>query len=249
MVLIEDLRVTFKMPGTDIEALGGISFRINAGDLCAVIGPSGCGKSTLLYVLSGLQRNFTGKVTIAGNPVKPGRRKTALILQDFGLLPWKNVFENAALGLELRGITREEQQQKVAGILRDLGLDEVRSLYPGQLSGGQRQRVAIARALALDPDLLLMDEPFSSLDALTRESLQDILLEIWRRTRCTILLVTHSIEEATFLGQQVVVLSPRPGRVVSIYMNSGAGNKSWRHELQFHQVCSHLREKLAGGIG
>ncbi|RJX18094.1 MAG: ABC transporter ATP-binding protein [Ammonifex sp.] len=249
MILVENLKVTFKTPSTDIEALGGVSFRVEAGEICAVIGPSGCGKSTLLYVLAGLLAGFEGKAVVNGEPVKRGRRKTALILQDYGLLPWRNVFENAALGLELRGLPRSEQVAKVAPILDELGLREMQRLYPAQLSGGQRQRVAIARVLALNPDLLLMDEPFSSLDALTRETLQDNVLEIWRRTGCTVVLVTHSIEEATFLGRQVVVLSPRPGQVVATCKNAGAGETSWRRDPQFHKVCSFLREQLAGGTG
>lgn len=248
MIAVEDLRVTFYTPAATVAALGGVSFRVARGETCAVIGPSGCGKSTLLYVLAGLLRNFQGQVVVAGEAVKPGRRKTALILQDYGLLPWKNVFANAELGLELRGVPRAEREARVTRILRELGLYELRRLFPGQLSGGQRQRVAIARALALEPDLLLMDEPFSSLDALTREALQDNLLEIWHRTGCTIVLVTHSIEEAAFLGRQVVVLSPRPGRVVATHLNPGAGKSSWRQEPEFHRVCSFLRQQLAGGV-
>ena len=183
MVLIENLVVTYKTPSANVEALGGVSFRVATGEICAIIGPSGCGKSTLLYVLAGLLPHFEGRVMVDGEPVRPGRRKTALILQDYGLLPWKNVFENVALGLEIRGVAHAERKEKVTALLRELDLYEVRQLYPGQLSGGQRQRVAIARVLALNPDLLLMDEPFSSLDALTREALQESLLEIWRRSR------------------------------------------------------------------
>ncbi|MEW6572551.1 MAG: ABC transporter ATP-binding protein [Bacillota bacterium] len=248
MIVVDDLRVVYNPPGTPVTALEGVSFRVGKGETCAIIGPSGCGKSTLLYVLAGLLRNFQGKVVVAGEPVKPGRSKTALILQDYGLLPWKNTFDNACLGLEIRRVPRNVREAAVKLILHELGLYELRMLYPGQLSGGQRQRVAIARALALEPDLLLMDEPFSSLDALTREALQENLLEIWGRTGCTIVLVTHSIEEAVFLGSQVVVLSPRPGKVVATYPNVGAGDKLWRRDPEFYKVCSALRQQLAGGI-
>ncbi|MEW6447090.1 MAG: ABC transporter ATP-binding protein [Bacillota bacterium] len=248
MILVDDLRVVYETPRIPVAALEGISFRVEKGETCAIIGPSGCGKSTLLYVLAGLLKSFQGKVLVAGEPVKAGRSKTALILQDYGLLPWKNTFANACLGLEVRRVPRKEREAKVEEILRELGLYELRMLYPGQLSGGQRQRVAIARALALEPDLLLMDEPFSSLDALTREALQEGLLEIWSRTKCTIVLVTHSIEEAVFLGRQVVVLSRRPGKVVAVYQNVGAGDKLWRRDPDFYQACSALRQLLAGGI-
>jgi NitT/TauT family transport system ATP-binding protein len=247
LILVEGLRVTYQTAGGPVAALGGVSFRVAAGETCCVIGPSGCGKSTLLSVLAGLIPDFTGKVLVAGAPVAPGRRQTALILQDYGLLPWKNIFANVALGLEIRKVPRPEREARVNRLLRELGLYEYRRLYPAQLSGGQRQRVAIARALALEPDLLLMDEPFSSLDALTREALQESLREIWTRTRCTIVLVTHSIEEAVFLGRQIIVLSPRPGRVVAALPNPGAGRQDWRRDPEFLRLCSFLREKLAVG--
>ncbi|ACX51513.1 ABC transporter related protein [Ammonifex degensii KC4] len=245
MILVENLKVTYQTPAGPVEALAGVSFTVGRGESCAVIGPSGCGKSTLLYVLAGLKQDFEGKVEVAGRKVEAGRTQTALILQHFGLLPWKNVWENVALGLKVRRFPSQEVERRVSFWLKNLGLYELRHLHPAQLSGGQCQRVAIARALVLQPDLLLMDEPFSSLDALTREALQETLLEIWQETRCTIVLVTHSIEEAVFLGQKVVVLSPRPGRVVAVYTHPLVGDKSWRHHPDFHLACTRIRQELS----
>lgn len=247
MVTVEDLSVTYRQPNATLPVLDGITFSVDAGRTCAIIGPSGCGKTTLLYVLAGLRSHFTGRVLINGQPVRPQRRETALILQDYGLLPWKTVWENVILGLRLRGINGPEQLARCRALLDDLGLAGLSNLFPAQLSGGQRQRVAIARALAVDPDLLLMDEPFSSLDALTREMLQENLLAIWKQKRITVILVTHSIEEAAYLGQKIVVLSPRPARVVAQVENAGVGAPAWRKQAGFYAICNRLREVLQGG--
>lgn len=244
MVVVENLSLNYRKKNAGIQVLDGLSFTVNTGQICAVIGPSGCGKTTLLYVLAGLRTGFSGRALINGEPVRPQRRETALILQDYGLLPWKTVWQNVILGPQLRGMAGPEQQQRCATLLDELGLRDLRHLFPGQLSGGQRQRVAIARALALDPDLLLMDEPFSSLDALTREMLQDNLLAIWKQKHPTVIIVTHSIEEAAYLGQQIVVLSPRPARVVALVKNPGAGTPLWRSQPDYHRICSHLRQLL-----
>jgi len=179
------------------------------------------------------------------------RLRTALILQDFGLLPWKTVFHNAALGLELRHIDSQECAQTVTDALDRLGLADFAQAYPGELSGGMRQRLALARALALDADLLLMDEPLSALDALTREDLQHLLLAMWRQRGHTAILVTHSIEEAVFLGRRVVALSPRPGRVSAIVDNPGMGEDGFRDTPAFLNRCTELRRLLEaeGAIG
>jgi len=244
MVLVEDLSVTYRQTNASIQALNGVTFSVKGGETCAIIGPSGCGKTTLLYVLAGLRTGFSGRVLINGKPVQPQRRETALILQDYGLLPWKTVWQNVILGPQLRGLAVPETFNKCEAILRQLGLADLRHLFPGQLSGGQRQRVAIARALAIEPDLLLMDEPFSSLDALTREMLQDNLLAVWKQKRITVVIVTHSIEEAVYLGQKIIVLSPRPARVIGQVDNPAVGSPARRKQAGFHHVCSRLREML-----
>ncbi len=193
---------------------------------------------------------------VDGRPLEGVRRTTSLILQDFGLLPWKTVFHNAALGLEIRGHGHAELRERVMGALEQVGLAEFEHAYPGELSGGMRQRLALARALALDADLLLMDEPLSALDALTREDLQDVLLDLWRQRRHTAVVVTHSIEEAVYLGRRVVVLTPRPGRIAAVVENPGVGEPEFRDSREFHERVVELRRLLAeegavhtGGIG
>ena len=248
MVAVEDVALTYGDGDESVEALAGASFALGRGSSCAIIGPSGCGKSTLLYVLAGLLVPTSGRVSIGGEPVRPKRPGTALILQDYGLFPWKTVRENAALGLDIRGIPRKESGVLVEGALRQVGLWEFRDRYPAQLSGGQRQRVAIARSLALSPDLLLMDEPFSSLDALTREGLQDLLLKTWVEDGLTTVLVTHSIEEAVFLGRRILVFSPRPGRVIASIENPGAGDPAYRSRPEFYRTCTLVREELDKGM-
>ena len=248
MVDVDNLGLTYYGQTGPVAALAGVSLTLAPGQSCAVIGPSGCGKSTLLYVLAGLLAPGEGRVTIAGEDVRPRRPGTALVLQDFGLLPWKTVWQNAALGLAVRRLPRAEQAGRVQEALTRVGLWEARHRFPAQLSGGQRQRVAIARSLCLQPDLLLMDEPFSALDALTREDLQDLLLETWRATSPTLVLVTHSIEEAVFLGQRVLVLSSRPGRVVANIDNPAAGDPGYRRQPEFYAQCTRVRDALERGV-
>lgn len=244
MIRVENLGVTYRGRNAVVPAIRDISFAMERGNTCAVIGPSGCGKTTMLYVLAGLRPDFRGRVEIAGEPVRPSRRETALILQDYGLLPWKTVRQNVALGLEVRGVPRERRAAVCNEVLRQQNLAELKDLYPSQLSGGQRQRVAIARALAVQPDLLLMDEPFSSLDALTREHLQDTLLDVWSKNRMTIVIVTHNIEEAVFLGQKIIVLSPRPATLSAEVANRGVGTPGWRSSPEFFRLCTRLRGML-----
>lgn len=206
-----------------------------------MVGPSGCGKTTLLSLVAGLLKPTDGGLTVAGEAVNPRRPGTSLIMQDYGLLPWKTVRENAALGLVIRNMPKDRADKALA----EVGLHDVGQRWPHQLSGGQRQRVAIARSLALEPDLLLMDEPFSALDALTREEMQDMLLSIWRRHGTSIVLVTHSIAEACYLGQQIMVLSPRPGRVVGHFKNQSVGD---RRSRAFHELVNEVRDTLEKGV-
>jgi NitT/TauT family transport system ATP-binding protein len=227
------------------EALKDISFSVKRGESCSIIGPSGCGKTTLLFIFSGLLRPTSGEAIINGEPARlPDMKDVALILQDYGLFPWKNVFENVAIGLEIRGIPGKEIKRTVDSLLKSLNLNGFEKYYPKQLSGGMRQRVAFARALALRPGILLMDEPLSSLDALSRENLQNFLLELWIENKITMLLVTHSIEEAVFLGKKIVVLSPRPGRVVKIVKNPDAGSIEYRDKEEFFEKCREVRQSV-----
>ncbi len=231
------------------QALGPVDLAIPRGGSCVVIGPSGCGKTTLLFALAGLLTPDAGTVAVDGEPVTGPRRATSLILQQHGLFPWKDALDNAALGLALRGVPRRERRERAMALLSELGIADVARSFPARMSGGQRQRAAIARSLATGPDLLLMDEPFSSLDAMTRESLQDLLLALWREHRFTFVLVTHSIEEAAFLGRTVVVLSSRPGRVQAVLDNPGALTEGARLGEGFHRASLSIRKALEEGQG
>jgi NitT/TauT family transport system ATP-binding protein len=242
---VQALRVTYEGVDRRVDALESLDLSIADGEPIAIIGPSGCGKSTLLLALAGLVAPTSGRVLVGGTPVTGTRLHTALILQDFGLLPWKTVAHNAALGLEIRRVPAAERAARVIEALERVGLAEFAGAYPGELSGGMRQRLAVARALALEADLLLMDEPLSALDALTREDLQGLLLDIWRQRGHTSVLVTHSIEEAVFLGRRVVVLTPRPGRVAAIVENPQMGDDDFRAAPAFYERCAELRRLLA----
>jgi len=240
-----NVSLTYEGSGRPVRALDGFSLHVAEGEPVAVIGPSGCGKSTLLLLAAGLLMPGEGLVHVDGAPLAGVRRETALILQDYGLLPWKTVADNAGLGLEIRGTSRSERHARVDAALGRVGIADFAKAYPGELSGGMRQRLALARAVALDADLLLMDEPLSALDALTREDLQDVLLELWRARNHAQVLVTHSIEEAVFLGRRIVVMTPRPGRVAAIVDNPAMGEEGYRASVAFYQRCAELRALLA----
>lgn len=231
------------------HALESLSLSLGAGESIAIIGPSGCGKSSTLQMAAGLLRPTSGSVQIDGEEITRPRQKTALILQDFGLLPWKTVRKNAELGLKVRGVDRETRSAKAREALQLVGLQEFENAYPGELSGGMQQRLALARSLALDVDLLLMDEPLSALDALLREQLQDTLLSLWRTKRYAQILVTHSIEEAVYLGQHIYVLSARPGHVVGVIQNEHMGHMEFRGSEEYYTLCNQIRSLLRNGAG
>ena len=242
MIQVEHLSFSYN----DHPVLEDITFSLPSGGSLAVIGPSGCGKTTLLYNLAGLRSPGAGRVIIGGVEVCGPREKTSVILQHYGLFPWKTVFENAALGLRIRGMPVAERTNRVSEILDELGILALRDRYPSQISGGQRQRVAIARALALDPDVLIMDEPLSSLDALTREAHQNLLLSLWREKSMTLIFVSHSITEAAFLGQKEAILSGGPAQVQEILDNSRVGEEDYRSQPDYQTTCNRLRDLLMG---
>lgn len=223
------------------------------GDAWAVIGPSGCGKSTLLSLLAGLRFPASGRILVDGQALTRPRPHTGLIIQDYGLLPWATVRQNAELGLKVRSFYGPDgthapseaiQPGSAASWLERLGLLPYADQYPSQVSGGQRQRTAIARTLALQPDLLLMDEPFSSLDAPTRESLQNLVLELQAEQRLTLVVVTHAIEEAAFLGRKVLLLTRPPVCQGVVIDNPGAGAPGYRDHPDYHLLIKHLRQRL-----
>ncbi|MEW6265531.1 MAG: ABC transporter ATP-binding protein [Thermodesulfobacteriota bacterium] len=232
----------------DGPVLAGISFRLEAGRTLSVIGPSGCGKTTLLYILAGLSPASAGRVLIGGAEHTDLIGRTSFVLQDFGLFPWKTVDENVALGLTIRGAPRNDRRLVVRELLIEMGLTGHERKYPAQLSGGQKQRVAIARALATRPDLLLLDEPFSSLDALTREHLQDTLLGLWQTRHLTWIIVTHSVEEAVFLGDRIMVLTDRPAQVGRMIVNPGFGRREYRSGDQYFEAVKQVRAAMSGNV-
>lgn len=232
-----------------LRALEDLSLRVAEGEALAIIGPSGCGKSTLLRLAAGLMKPTRGQVIVDDTPVEEPRQETAFILQDLGLLPWKDVFHNAELGLKIQGVPRQQRRERTEKALAQVGLQAFGKNHPGELSGGMKQRLALARALAMDADIVLMDEPLSALDALLRESLQDVLWQLWRTRRHTQILVTHSIEEAVFLGGRIAVMSPRPGQVVAEIPNPGMLDEGYRSREGFLEICTQVRQALALGAG
>lgn len=196
-----------------VEALRDFDLTIAPGEFVSVLGPSGCGKSTLIGAIAGLTKLSAGNLAMDDQPVQRPGPERGVVFQHHSLLPWKTVFENVEFGPKLRGQKRSERAASVNEILRQVGLSEFRNHYPGQLSGGMQQRVNLARALVNRPRVLLMDEPFASLDAQTRLLMQELLLELWSRSRMTVVFVTHDIDEALFLADRVVVLSHRPAQV------------------------------------
>lgn len=243
---IKSLQASFWEGDRETHVLEAVNLSLERGKIGVLIGPSGCGKSTLLSILAGLKQDFAGEALINGKRCSE-HKTTALILQDYGLLPWKQCWQNVILGLQIRNKDKREINHAAAEIMEQLGIAHLAGRYPAQLSGGQRQRVAIARALVLKPDLLLMDEPFSSLDALTREEMQELILKIWRQNQTTIFVVTHDIEEAAFLGQHIFVMSPLPGRIVEQVDNKHAGDLKSRGKREFYEMCTHLRGLLRRG--
>lgn len=199
-----------------VVAFDGLTFDVAEHEVLCILGPSGCGKTTLLRVLDGLVRPSSGEVLIDGRPVTRPRRDVAMVFQQFGLFPWKRLDQNIAYGLELQGRPRGEIRGIVDHYVRLVGLDGFERAYPFQLSGGMQQRAGLARALAVNPSVLLMDEPFGALDAQTREMLQEELLRILDREPKTVVFVTHSVDEAIILGDRIVLMSPRPGRIREI---------------------------------
>jgi NitT/TauT family transport system ATP-binding protein len=199
-----------------VEALQAVSLKLPQGRLSTLLGPSGCGKTTLLKIIAGLIPPTRGEVWVKGKKVAGPGPERAFVFQDFALLPWGSVLRNVAFGLELRGVSKEARHDIARRQIADAGLSGFESSYPHQLSGGMRQRVGLARALAVDADILLMDEPFASVDEQTRRKFQEDLLEMLARQKKTVIFVTHSIEEAAYLSDQIVLLSPRPGTVSRI---------------------------------
>ena len=214
-IRLDGVRFGFRIGGRQTEVIGGLDLEVAPRSIVALVGPNGCGKSTLLRVIAGLLPARTGTVEVEGRPVTGPDSRVGLVFQEPRLLPWRSAFANIAFPLEVAGRARDARERRVTDLLGLVGLRDWSRARPAELSGGMRQRVAIARALALEPAVLLLDEPFSALDSLTRERFNVELLRLWERIGATIVLVTHSIAEAVFLADRVLVLSPRPAQLVA----------------------------------
>lgn len=199
-----------------VQVLQGFDLEVREGEFLSVLGPSGCGKSTFLNILAGLANKTGGSLQVNGAPLAGINRNQGVVFQGYALFPWRNVLDNIAVGLEIRGVPKAQRLERARHYLALVGLEGFAARYPHELSGGMRQRVAIARSLAYEPDVLLMDEPFAALDAQTREGLQSELLRIWDAHKKTIVFITHSLDEAIFLSDRVAVMTARPGRVKAI---------------------------------
>lgn len=213
VVQVRDVQLVRNSKSGQLHVLDGVTFDVREGEFVAIVGPSGCGKTTLLKVIDGLLPRTGGSITVAGHEVDKPQEDRAFVFQHDSLFPWRTVLKNITLGLETRKVDRATKYEIARDLARLVGLAGFEEHYPHQLSGGMRQRVNVARALAVDPKVLLMDEPFSSLDAQTREVMQEELLRIWARRHKTVLFVTHQIDEAAYLADRVIVLSSRPGSV------------------------------------
>ena len=213
-LVIRNLSRTFvRDDGSELEAIRDVNLTIHKEEFICILGPSGCGKTTLLRTIAGLDRLTSGEIMLDGEKIDGPNPKVGIVFQEYSLFPWRNVIDNVAFGLEMQGMWPEERYARAEQYLDLVGLSQFSKSYPSELSGGMRQRVAVARALALDPLILLMDEPFGALDAQTRNLLQNELLEIWGKTKKTIIFVTHSVDEAVFLADRLIVLTSRPGSV------------------------------------
>lgn len=248
---VDDLSVAFPRAGAGpLTVLDRVAFDVQQGQFVALVGPSGCGKTTVLRCVGGLQAPSGGRIAIGGRPLAGVDRRVAMVFQSDSLFPWRTVTANVAFGLEVRRYPAQRAAAIVHDLIELVGLAGFERSYPHQLSGGMRQRVNLARALAVDPEVLLMDEPFSSLDMLTRESMQLELQRIWLRHKKTVLFVTHQIEEAVFLADRVLLMSRRPGTLradVAVPHQRPRGTHD-RHTPEFHALVDGLAESLGAEL-
>jgi NitT/TauT family transport system ATP-binding protein len=230
-----------------VEALRGFDLEVQPGEFVVLLGPSGCGKSTLLYMIAGLEDVSSGQILFDGAPVAGPSSQRGLIFQEASLFPWLTITDNVAFGLTIAGRSKAERRALAGEMLRKVGLGDMLDKKPDELSGGMRQRAAVARALAMKPRLLMMDEPFAALDVQTRSKMQDFLLQVWRDSGASILLVTHSIDEAISLADRVVVFTARPGRIKSIVPIDLPRPRASR-DPRYHELRDHFTELLADEV-
>ncbi len=204
------------MPGESVHVLEKIQHRIENGRFISIIGPSGCGKTTLLRIIAGLEKASAGKVLLDGKELVQGSEDVGMVFQEYALFPWRTTLGNIEMGLEIKGVDKEKRRSTAMEYIKTFDLSGFENRYPRELSGGMKQRVAIARTLIMNPRVVLMDEPFGSLDSQTRNALQEFLLRIWQKRADTIIFVTHNVDEAVFLSDEIVVFSKRPARIIKI---------------------------------
>jgi NitT/TauT family transport system ATP-binding protein len=241
------IRLVFKSKNRDaVTALYDFGLEVARGEFVSIVGPSGCGKSTFLNILLGLVRPDSGDLKLNNTPITGPGQERAMVFQEFGLLPWRTVQANVELGLELKHVAASTRAERSAELIKLVGLKGFEQHYPHELSGGMKQRVGLARALATEPEVLLMDEPFAALDAQTRDLMQAELLQIWERTRKTVLFVTHSIEEAAYLSDRVIVMTARPGRMKGIITIGLPRPRDYEMRLtpEFNDIKSKIWEVL-----
>jgi NitT/TauT family transport system ATP-binding protein len=246
-----ELSLTFETADGPVYALSKVNLTVEDGDFVSFIGPSGCGKTTLLRAIADLEQASEGEITVNGMRPDEARRERAYgyVFQAPALYPWRTIERNVALPLEIMGFSAAERAERIARNLDLVNLKGFEKKFPWQLSGGMQQRVSIARALAFEPKLLLMDEPFGALDEIVRDKLNQQLLELWARTKKTVVFVTHSIPEAVFLSNKIVVMSPRPGRIIDVIETKFAPDRTldFRETREFLKVAHRVREGLREG--
>jgi NitT/TauT family transport system ATP-binding protein len=253
VIEVEDLSLTFQTADGPVYALSEVNLTVEAGDFVSFIGPSGCGKTTLLRVIADLERQTAGRISVNGVTPEQARlaRAYGYVFQAPALYPWRTVERNVQLPLEIMGLSASERREKAARYLDLVNLGGFEKKFPWQLSGGMQQRVSIARALSFEPDLLLMDEPFGALDEITRDHLNEQLLRLWERTGKTVVFVTHSIPEAVFLSSKIVVMSPRPGRIIDVIDCKLPSDRTLdiRDSAEFAEIAHRVRVGLHAGHG
>jgi NitT/TauT family transport system ATP-binding protein len=251
VISVQDLSLTFDTGDSPVYALSNVDLTVNEGDFVSFIGPSGCGKTTLLRVIADLEQQTSGSIKVNGVSPEEARlgRQYGYVFQAPALYPWRTIERNVMLPLEVMGFSPVEQKERAARNLELVNLNGFEKKFPWQLSGGMQQRASIARALSFDPKLMLMDEPFGALDEIVRDKLNDQLLHLWRTTRKTVVFVTHSIPEAVYLSTKIVVMSPRPGRIIDIIDCTFPRDRTLdiRETPEFLEVAHRVRDGLRAG--
>lgn len=248
MLEIKNLAVTYNGKGEEVNALGPINIDIKNGDIYAVIGPSGCGKSTFLNVLAGIIKDYKGEVLLDKEKLTPYNKVIGLIPQNSGLLPWKTCMENCMLPLKIKKRKVDNNiKNRIEYIFDKLNISSLKHRYPNELSGGQRQRVATAKAFIMNPDVLLMDEPFSALDTIIREEAQELFLDMWNKYKTTTVFITHSVEEAIYMGKKIIVMSNHPGTIIEKIDNPLFNKKDFREGENYKELSKNIRELIKKG--